>query len=141
MFRINGLIDDFVLSGDPSDYLEFASAVESAFQRSEPVTLQTASNFRIEIAHDTGKSELLTSLQNQDDHYPSMKDWEDRSMLRIWGNVTVLRQLNLFLKGIPERGEGYSYLSEYSEEHLYHPLSPEWRLHVHSPKEGGGTNA
>ena len=130
MMRINGLIDDFALYGEATDYLDFAATVESAIQSKEPQTLQTASRFHIEIACDTKSDELYTSLQNHDAEYSSLDDWEQRNTLRIWGNAPVLEHLHVFLRSFPERGQGYSYISEYSEEHPYHLLSPQWRLHV-----------
>ena len=130
MFCINGLIDDFVLHGDSNDYLEFAKAVKSVLQSEAPATLLTESLFRIEVTGDTESSELFTSLQNQDNDYLSMNDWEQRDILRVWGNATVLRQLHKFLKQLPEHGVGYSYISEYSEKYPYNKFSPQWRLHV-----------
>ena len=130
MMRINGLIDDFVLHGEPSDYLEFAAAVESAIESTEPIKLRTASAFHIEIACKGDSLELYTSLQNDDDEYFSLDDWEQRDTLRIWGSTPVLRQLHAFLRSLPDRGQGYSYISEYSEEHPYYQFSPQWRLHT-----------
>ena len=130
MFAVNGLIDDFVLYGKPSDYVEFAKTVESAIRGGTIATLHTASRIRIEIGSDSGVRQLMTSLQNRDNDYLSMSDWEQRDILRVWGNPTVLEQLRLFLLDLSSRGKGYSYLAEFSEEYSCHHSSPEWRLHV-----------
>jgi hypothetical protein len=130
MFAINGLIDDFVLYGKPSDYIEFARTVESAIHHGPIATLDTASRFQIEVDSDSDSKELMTSLQNRDNKCFSMNDWEQRDILRVWGSPTILEQLRLFLVDLSGRGEGYSYLAEYSEKHAYHRASPEWRLHV-----------
>ena len=130
MFSMIGLIDDFVLHGKPSDYIEFARSIDSAIRDGQTTTLYTASPFRIEIDSDPAVKQLMTSLQNQSNEYLSMEDWERRDILRLWGNPTILEQLSLFMVDLAGRGKGYSYLAEYSEEHPYHPSSPEWRLHV-----------
>ncbi|WP_170113303.1 hypothetical protein [Ahniella affigens] len=133
MFQSNGLIDDFVVYGAPSDYLEFARAVQTAILGEGVVTLRTSSGFVIEIAVVTFRDALFTSLQNQDDEYLSTDDWDKRDILRIQGSTTVLEQLHLFLKDLSGRGVGYSYLAEYSDELSYCDSSPEWRLHVTDP--------
>ena len=130
MFAINGLIDDFVLYGKPSDYVELARTVESAVRGGTAAILPTSSRFKIEIMSDSEEEELMTSLQNQQNEYLTTDDWEQRVILRIWGSPTILEQLKLFLIDLSGRGKGYSYLAEYSEEHPYHRSSPEWRLHV-----------
>ena len=130
MFAINGLIDDFVLYGKPSDYVEFARAVESA-SHGEPTTiLHTATSLRIEINNEPEIKQLMTSLQNQANEYLSTDDWAKRDILRVWGSQAILKQLHTFLIDLSGRGEGYSYLAEFSEEDLIHHSSPEWRLHV-----------
>lgn len=130
MFAVNGLIDDFVLYGKPSDYVELARTVESAIRGCNTAILQTASRIRIEIEGDHENMHLMTSLQNRDNDYPSMNDWEQRDILRVWGSPTVLEQLRLFLLDLAGRGRGYSYLAEFSKEYSCHHSSPEWRLHV-----------
>jgi hypothetical protein len=139
MQRINGLIDDFVLHGEPDDYLEFASAVQSAVKDKVIVRLKTASRFSIEINSDYTWDELFTSLQNKNNEYNSVNEWEQRDILRIWASPAVLEVLRLFLVDLSGRGDGYSYLSEYSERYPYHPHSPEWRLNVESRTGGGRT--
>ena len=130
MFSINGLIDDFVIFGKPSDYIEFARAVDASIRSGEVSILHTATPLRIEINSESELKELMTSLQNQSNQYLSMDDWERRDILRLWGSPTLLEQLRLFLVDLAGRGEGYSYLSEYSETHSYDHLCPVWRLHV-----------
>ena len=130
MFAINGLIDDFVIYGKPSDYVEFARAVESAAHGQPTAILRTATSFRIEINNEPDTKRLMTSLQNEENEYLSMDDWARREILRIWANQAILEQLHTFLIDLSGRGKGYSYLAEFSEEDLIHHSSPEWRLHV-----------
>ena len=130
LFAVNGLIDDFVLYGKPSDYVEFSRTIEAAIRGKTIATLYTASHIRIEIDSDSETGTLMTSLQNQDNRYPSVSDWEQRDILRVWGSPAVLEQLRLFLLDLAGRGKGYSYLAEFSEEYSCRQSSPEWRLHV-----------
>ena len=130
MRRSNGLIDDFVLYGTPSDYLFFAVQVEEALRTSSPVSLATASLIRIEILKANDENSLFTSLQNEDDFYPSMDAWAGRMILRLRGTGAVLESLRRFLLDFSGRGDGYSYISEYSNELAYCAESPQWRLHV-----------
>ena len=127
---MNGLIDDFVLFGKPSDYVDLAKTVESAVRMESIATLATTSGFRIDIVSDPEYDRLTTSLQNQENEYFSMAEWEQRDILRIWGSPTILEKLYLFLIDLSSRGHGYSYLAEYSEDHGYDNSSPVWRLHV-----------
>lgn len=130
MFRSNGLIDDLVIYGAPADYVVFAEQVQAAFGRGKPVVFQTASHIQIEILETTTGGELFTSLQNQDDFYASMDDWSERTVLRVRGDAGVLETLRRFLIDLSGRGDGYSYISEYSVDLAYASDSPQWRLHV-----------
>lgn len=130
MFRSNGLIDDFVVYGTPEDYLHLAKQITLGVRTKDPVIIQTDSAISIEVRFDETKKELFTSLQNQDNEYLSMADWKSRDILRIMGNKSTLENLRVFLVDLSTRGEGYSYLSEYSDRNHYLPASPEWRLHV-----------
>ncbi|MEQ1767689.1 MAG: hypothetical protein ABL859_09710, partial [Methylotenera sp.] len=130
LFRPNGLIDDFVLYGKRIDYVAFARKVEAVIDGGGTETLCTESGIHVEILSVAGRNELCTSLQNQGDVYPSMDDWQKRNILRVSGSAVVLERLRHFLVDLSGRGEGYSYISEYSEESPYSIDSPEWRLHV-----------
>lgn len=130
LYRSNGLIDDFVVSGKPQDYVSFAHAVNSATSSPTPVIVETDSFIRIAISVEGEFDELFTSFQNEDNQYYSHKDWEERDVLRVMGAELVLQKLYEFLKDLSGRGQGYSYLSEYSKTHHYSPDSPQWRLHV-----------
>lgn len=130
MFRPNGLIDDFVLYGMPNDYLAFAAMVGAAIRGGRAETLRTESGIHIEILSVGEQHELRTSLQNEDDFYPSLEAWQQRNILRVSGSAAVLERLRHFLVEVSGRGEGYSYISEYSDESPYFTDSPEWRLHV-----------
>jgi hypothetical protein len=131
MFRSNGLIDDFVLLGRPADYIAFAEKVGAAISSGRPEVLRTRSWINVEVQASDNLHELFTSLQNQDDFYPSMDVWRQRNILRVSGSSVVLEQLRIFLMDVSGRGEGYSYISEYSEDLPYSAASPEWRLQVH----------
>jgi hypothetical protein len=133
MQRPNGLIDDFVLHGRPSDYKAFASVVQLAIGSGRPETLPTASRIRIEITNVPNQLELFTSLQNEEDFYATRDDWAERDILRVLGSTQVLERLCDFLVDLSGRGEGYSYISEYSDDLAYASCSPEWRLHVRAP--------
>ena len=130
MFRSNGLIDDFVCNGVPEDYLQFVENVKSVLASKESKKITTDSSLLIEITLDEKADELFTSLQNEKNEYFSIKEWEARDILRVIGDEAVLNELQRFLIDLSGRGEGYSYISEYSEEYKYSPFSPEWRLHV-----------
>lgn len=129
-FAINGLLDDVVVHGTPADYIAWARTVESAIHGQSIATLDTASHLRIEIDGSTENETLMTSLQNEDNVYLSMQDWERRDILRMWACPAVLEHVRLFLVDLSGRGEGYSYLSEFSDAYACHHASPEWRLHV-----------
>lgn len=88
------------------------------------------SNISIEITLDESEEELFTSLQNKTNDYFSSDDWNNRDILRIYGNRSILARLQAFLNDLANRGEGYSYISEYSDNENYSNNSPEWRLHV-----------
>lgn len=133
MHRSNGLIDDFVVRGSPSDYKSFARRVRSAISSGETEMLQTSSRIGIEITKDPNQPELFTSLQSRDDSYPTMIEWTQRSILRVRGSADVLEAFCAFLLDLPQRGHGYSYISEYSNQFGYAECSPEWRLHVQIP--------
>ena len=130
IFRPNGLIDDFVLFGSPSDYVALAGLVQAAIHSGRPETLHTQSWMRLEIQAVSDRCDLFTSLQNQEDTYPSREEWQQRNVLRVIGSAAVLEQLHLFLLDLSGRGDGYSYISQYSEALGYSSESPEWRLHV-----------
>jgi hypothetical protein len=130
MHRSNGLIDDFVVYGSPSDYVSFAEHVQAAFASSEPLTLKTASPIQIEISKATETGELFTSLQNESDFYATADEWAKRDILRVRGSLPVLESLRAFLIDLSGRGDGYSYISEYSANFAYSDQSPQWRLHV-----------
>jgi hypothetical protein len=130
MFRSNGLIDDFVLYGSSADYRTLSEHVEAAISSSGPIVLSTDSAIRIEISKNDQLEQLFTSFQNEDNEYFSMQDWGARSILRVAGSAAVLQQLAEFLVDISTRGEGYSYISEFSASNQYSCSSPEWRLHV-----------
>ncbi|HEY1136458.1 MAG TPA: hypothetical protein VGE64_03105 [Xanthomonadaceae bacterium] len=130
MFRSNGLLDDFVLYGRPSDYVALASSVRSVIDSGKPEIFQTSSHITIRIEVEEDLQELFTSLQNSDNFYASMDDWERRDILTVAGGNEVLEALDGFLQELSARGEGYSYLSEYSEQFAYAAESPRWRLHV-----------
>lgn len=130
MFRSNGLIDDFVVYGKPEDYVHFSERVKSAMESPAELVLGGDRPVRIEISEENETGYLFTSLQNENDQYLSMQDWESRSVLRVIGSEAVLRELCAFLLDLSGRGEGYSYISQFSETYKYADLSPEWRLHV-----------
>ena len=129
-FRSNGLIDDFVFYGKKRDYLGFASLVKSVVEESETLTLDTDSKISIEVSLNNEYSELFTSLQNNGNEYFSMSEWQERDIFKVIGNKTTLENLYQFLIDLSNRGEGYSYISEYSEITIYSKDSPECRLHV-----------
>jgi hypothetical protein len=133
MFRPYGLLDDFVLYGSPSDYVALASSVRMAIDSGKPQIVRTSSSITIRIEVEEGLRELFTSLQNLDNFYASIEDWERRDILRVAGGTEVLDALDDFLQDLSTRGEGYSYLSEYSEQFAYAADSPRWRLHVRVP--------
>lgn len=130
MYRSNGLIDDVIIWGSPADFIFFADAVSQAVSSHEPVLMQSDSDISLEISSDEAKEDLFTSLQNENNEYLSMDDWNNRNLLRLCGSHSVLESLEAFLKDVSGRGDGYSYISEYSDNHGYSPNSPEWRLHV-----------
>ena len=130
LFRPNGLIDDFVLYGEQADYVALAARVEAAIFGGVAETSATESGICLEILSVASQHELCTSLQNKEDFYASMDDWQQRSILRVSGSPAVLERLRHFLVDLSGRGEGYSYISEYSQESPYSMTSPEWRLHV-----------
>lgn len=130
IFRTNGLIDDFVVFGDPEDYVQFSEKVRAAISSAAPVVVMTDAPLRIEISKSNESEDLFTSLQNESDEYFSMEAWNARSILRVIGSEKMLTELSDFLLNLSGRGEGYSYISEFSESHKYSDLSPEWRLHV-----------
>jgi len=130
MFRSNGLIDDLVLYAKPEEYLQFADFVAKANSSKHPALVLSESDISIEIIRDETEEELFISLQNKTNDYFSMDDWNNRDILRIYGSNRILSSLQEFLNDLAGRGEGYSYISEYSENENYSSNSPEWRLHV-----------
>jgi len=94
------------------------------------ITLPSESDIVVEITRDEAEAELFTSLQNEQSEYFSFDDWNNRTILRIYGSGSVLSALQSFLRDLSGRGDGYSYISEYSERYSYSRNSPEWRLHV-----------
>lgn len=130
MYRTNGLIDDFVLFGKPEEYVLFASLVEKAITSKVFVPMLTESEITIQIYLSDSDHELFTSLQNDKNDYYSMEDWNNRNYLRVFGCKEVLLELSKYLMDLSARGDGYSYISEYSNNMEYSTLSPEWRLHV-----------
>ena len=132
MYRSNGLMDDFVVYGTPDDYIRFSEIVGTVASTKKPVIITTDSEVLIEVLHDEDMDLLFTSLQNLDNSYLSIKDWNERNILRVIGCEKVLAKLHLYLTDLSTRGKGYSYISEYSEEMEYSQASPEWRLHVES---------
>ncbi|UTW44277.1 hypothetical protein KFE80_07650 [bacterium SCSIO 12696] len=132
IFRSNGLIDDLVLYAKPEDYLQFAGFIGKAISSKKPVLMLSESKISIEVILDELEEELFTSLQNRANEYLSMDDWNNRDILRVYGSSRSLAGLQAFLVDIAGRGEGYSYMSEYSKSDDYSKRSPEWRLHVES---------
>lgn len=132
MFRSNGLIDDVVTYGTPTDYVQFSEKVRAAAGSPDAVMLNTDSPILIEISKNNESEELFTSLQNESNDYFSMKDWNARNILRVVGSETILRELSAFLSDLSVRGKGYSYISEFSVSSTYSRYSPEWRLQVHN---------
>ena len=130
MFRSNGLIDDVVVYGSVEDYVQFSERVRASIFSSNAVLLDSDSPIRIEISKNNEFEELFTSLQNESNDYFSMADWNARSILRLVGSEAVLKTLSEFLYDLSGRGEGYSYISEFSDSSEYSNSSPEWRLHV-----------
>jgi len=130
MYRSNGLIDDFVVYGTAKDYVHFSNAVKEAVSSSKPVVLATDSSFNIQVSKDSEFDKLFTSLQSEGNQYFSHKDWENRNILRVIGSELVLEKLHKFLHNLSYHGEGYSYISEYSEPNHYSSYSPEWWLCV-----------
>ncbi|MCG8314881.1 MAG: hypothetical protein MI976_16855 [Pseudomonadales bacterium] len=130
MFRSNGLIDDVLVYGTPEDYAQFSEHVNIAISSPEAVVLSGESPICIEISKDNNSDHLFTSLQNERNEYYSMEDWEARSILRVVGTEVVLNELSSFLHDLSARGEGYSYISEFSASSEYSIFSPEWRLNV-----------
>lgn len=132
IFGSNGLIDDLVVTGSSGEYLKFSKTIGAAINSNTPELISLDSDISIEIIRDDEELELFTSLQNETNEYYSMADWNDRNVLRVFGNEKVLTLLQSFLNDLAGRGEGYSYISEYSENLEYSRNSPEWRLHVES---------
>ena len=130
IFGSNGLIDDLVVSGNSEEYLEFSKIIGETISSNTPESMRLDSDISIEIIRDDEEEELFTSLQNKTNEYYSMNDWNNRDVLRIFGSDNVLSLLQSFLSDLSGRGEGYSYISEYSEKLEYSRDSPEWRLHV-----------
>lgn len=138
IFRTNGLIDDFVVTGKPQDYLNLAEKVNSVITSGSTATITTRSHICIEVSIDSGEEEpdldtepeLFTSLQSEGDDYFTIEEWGKCNILRVIGNKTILNEFRLFLIKLSGLGEGYSYLSEYSEKYQYSEFSPEWRLNV-----------
>jgi hypothetical protein len=130
MYRSNGLIDDFVVYGAPEDYLKFSELVKAAISSPGVVVLECDSPIHIEISKDYPFNMLFTTLQNESNEYFLTKDWEARNILRVFGTEAILDELSSFLIDLSGRGEGYSYISEFSEQSEYSNQSPEWRLHV-----------
>jgi hypothetical protein len=130
LFRSNGLIDDLVLYAKPNGYLQFAEFVGKAINSGKPTLMTTESNISFEITCDEEEEELFTSLQNKTNDYFSMDDWKNRNILRVYGTRSTLESLQKFLVNLAAIGEGYSNISEYSENGVYSTESPEWRLHV-----------
>ncbi len=130
MFRPNGLIDDLVVYATPKEYLSFAELVGQAVRSKQTISVSSESAISIEIVPNKAEEELFTSLQNQADEYLSMDEWNHRNTLRVFGNELILSDLQRFLIDLAGRGEGYSYISEYSERNAYSSRSPEWRLQV-----------
>jgi len=130
MFRSNGLIDDVVVYGVPEDYRQFSEKVKAAISSPGAVMLSYDSPVCMEISKSDESKVLFTSLQNKSNKYLSMEDWNARSILRVVGSEAVLRELSAFLSDVSRRGEGYSYISEFSVSKEYSCLAPEWRLHV-----------
>jgi len=133
MYRSNGLIDDFVLYGEPSDYLSFAKKIGAALHSREAETLSTESPIQIEISINEESQVLWTALENEGNFYPSIDAWNTRDILRVAGNPAVLEELRGFLVDLSGRARGYSYISEFSQDSSYSVDSPEWRLHVQGP--------
>ena len=129
-YRSIGLIDDFVVFGTPDDYLSFAKTVRSVIENKEKEVLLTDSSICIEVEINKERKKLFTLLQNETNEYYSSSEWENRNILRIEGSKKTLIQLHVFLIDLSGRGEGYSYISEYSKKNKYSRYSPEWRLHV-----------
>ena len=130
MFRSNGLIDDLVLYAKPEGYLQFADFVGKAIDSKQPTFMLSESDISIEIIFDDKEDELFTSLQNKENDYYSMDDWNNRNILRVYGGSDSLSGLKAFLTDLAGRGGGYSYISECSKGGNYSSDSPEWRLHV-----------
>ncbi len=130
MYRSNGLIDDLVLYAKPAGYHQLADFVGKAISSERPILMLSESNISIEITLDESEEELFTYLQNKTNDYFSSDDWNNRDILRIYGNRSILARLQAFLNDLANRGEGYSYISEYSDNENYSNNSPEWRLHV-----------
>ncbi|MGR6874055.1 hypothetical protein ACU6U9_17490 [Pseudomonas sp. HK3] len=128
-FASNGLIDDLVIYGESKDYLQLAELIGNAISSKSPTSLLSKSGITIEIILDY-EDELFTSLQNKTNEYYSMNDWNNRNVLRIYGCEKILSALQSFLSDVAKRGDGYSYISEYSKNLGYSRNSPEWRLHV-----------
>ena len=130
MFRPNGLIDDFLVYGKPEDYIHLSKQVVSVISSKNPIMVSTDSEISIEISIDENRTELFTSLQNKEHDYFSMGMWKARNILRFMGNENILESLHMFLINLSQRGEAYSYISEYSTIEKYSKQSPEWRLHL-----------
>lgn len=130
LYRSNGLIDDFVVFGTPADYVAFAQLVERAIASNGKAASLTAEGIQLLVVAAAGQHELFTSLQNEEDFYPSLVDWNRRNILRVSGSDAVLERLRRFLMDVSTRGDGYSYISEYSSEFSYCVNSPQWRLQV-----------
>jgi hypothetical protein len=106
MQRSNGLIDDFVVYGSPDDYNSLASRVRSAVGSGEPEIVHTSSRIGIEIQIDPELSELFTSLQNQDNLYPTKSAWAERNILRVAGGKEVLEALSAFFTTLVRAAKG-----------------------------------
>lgn len=130
LFRPNGLIDDVVICATPSEYLLLAEIVEKVIKTGDPISMHSESEITIETRLDKRHQTLFTSLQNKTNDYASIKEWESRDILRVFGDKDVLTNLQQFFRSLANLGVGYSYMSEYSEKTHYSNDSPEWRFHV-----------
>lgn len=133
LFSSNGLIDDLIVVGLPQDYVKFSEVVNVALSSEKFERIKVKDSFIIEVeVNQVHESEIFTSLQNETNEYYSLKDWENRRILRVKGGREALIELSEFLVDLSQKGTGYSYISEYSTEYGYSIYSPEWRLMVES---------
>lgn len=122
--------DDIIVYGTPVDYQSFAEFVDKCLETNSPTLMLTESDVLVEIVLDESQDELLSSYQVNQSDDASMEHVNHEIVLRVCGNRTILSVLKEFLVDLSGRGDGYSYLCEYSEKYDCAEESKDWRMHV-----------